>query len=283
MTSAVVSSDPSITLTVPKRSKALSAKTWAAWVSHINTPAFIETDPIRYPHAYLGLNDWRHAELVSFLAAMMSYGNRTAIFKLLDPLTQRLGPHPLDTLMTSTPASRQQLCDGLYYRFFTQTDLATILGCLAHAYERWESLGDLWQQCYELSPDTEPGADLALGIHRFRQQFFSPLQEPLSYGTGFFLADPLKRGAAKRFNMWLRWLARQDHVDMGLWSDIMPSAELVMPIDTHVAKTARFCCITDRRANDWKTAVAITQYFKTLAPDDPVQYDFALFGIGQQL
>jgi uncharacterized protein (TIGR02757 family) len=81
--------------------------------------------------------------------------------------------------------------------------------------------------------------------------------------------------------MFLRWMVRKDKqgVDFGIWKKISP-ADLIMPIDVHVARVSRGLGIVKRTQTDWQTAIELTHYCRTLDPKDPVKYDFALFSLG---
>ena len=81
--------------------------------------------------------------------------------------------------------------------------------------------------------------------------------------------------------MFLRWMVRNDDkgVDFGLWKNIKPS-QLICPVDVHVARVAKRFNLLQRKQIDWQAAIELTNFLKTLDADDPVKYDFALFGLG---
>lgn len=250
---------------------------WDELARRYATPDFIAQDPVSFPHRFVNHPDWRNVECAGFLAALFSYGRRESILKTLDQLFERLGDDPVATLSHTPPADLEKRFRGFYYRFNTAGDLVLILRRLGEIYGGNGSLKLVWDDIYR----TGPG--LRLAIHRFRQAFLgkNTLDNPaISYGLKFLFADPLQNSAAKRFNMFLRWMVRQDAVDFGLWQDVTPPADLVIPLDTHVGAMARRFCITRRKSNDWKTAEEITQYFRKRCPSDPARYDFALFGLG---
>ena len=95
------------------------------------------------------------------------------------------------------------------------------------------------------------------------------------------ISDPLKNSAAKRINMFLRWMVRGDNagVDFGLWKGI-PMSKLSCPLDVHSGNVARKLGILNRKQNDWKAVDELTNNLRKLDKDDPVKYDFALFGMG---
>ncbi len=254
----------------------LSKQDWDDLSERYNNPAFIPNDPISFPHRYLQSPDWRDAEMVAFLAALFSYGRREKILETLTQLFQPFGEQPVSSLLQASPKDLKKQFNGFYYRFNTETDLLFLLQRLSEVYQTYGSLKALWTDVYT---NTQC---LKTSIHEFRQVILEggTIASPSTYGLKFLLADPLQNSAAKRFNMFLRWMIRHDSVDLGLWKDITPPSELIIPLDTHVATMAREFKITRRKSNDWKTAEEITQYFRRFCPEDPAKYDFALFGLG---
>jgi uncharacterized protein (TIGR02757 family) len=250
---------------------------WNALVTRYCTRDFIPQDPVSFPHAYRHSDDWRDAECVALLAALFSYGRRDKIRETLTGILTKLGEHPARELSQLAPTQLKRRYRGFYYRFNTEHDLVFLLARLGEIYREGGSLRDLWIPLHRES------GDIRLSIHGFRQQFLcgEDIPTPDTYGMKFLMADPMQNSAAKRFNMFLRWMVRADDVDLGLWADdVTRPAELMMPLDTHVATMARRYRITRRQSNDWKTVEEITNFFRRLCPEDPVRYDFALFGLG---
>jgi len=95
------------------------------------------------------------------------------------------------------------------------------------------------------------------------------------------LAKVEANASGKRLNLFLRWMVRKDNggVDFGLWNDI-PASSLYIPLDVHSGNVARKLGLLGRKQNDWKAVEELTGVLKRLDPDDPVKYDFALFGLG---
>lgn len=249
---------------------------WDALATQFCTTDFIPADPIWFPHQYQHNTDWRDAECIAFIAALFSYGRRDKIKATLREILPPLGDTPVSTLMTASTGMLQKSFQHFYYRFNTAQDLVFLLQRLSEIYQTEGSLKQLWIQSANAS------SDLKSSIHQFRQRFLysGTHQAPLTYGMKFLFADPMKNSAAKRFNMFLRWMVRHDAVDLGLWSDVLATSELKIPLDTHVAAMARQYQITTRLSNDWRTVEEITDYFRQICPNDPVRYDFALFGLG---
>lgn len=254
------------------------APDWDAMVTHYCHRGFIRQDPISFPHRYLNSSDWRDAEFAAFLASLFSYGRRDKILETLDGIFSRMGNQPVSELLDLSPEEMKRRFKGFYYRFNVADDLLFLLRRLSEIYQRNGSLKQHWSGIHR-----ETG-DIRLSIHRFQEMLLhdGSALPPKTYGIRFLFANPVRNSAAKRFNMFLRWVVRSDEVDMGLWSDVTSPAELMMPLDTHVASMVRRYRITQRKSNDWKTVEEITGYFRRFCPTDPVRYDFALFGLGLQ-
>jgi uncharacterized protein (TIGR02757 family) len=121
-------------------------------------------------------------------------------------------------------------------------------------------------------------ADVFDGIVQFRSHFLGTKELP---GMSRHLANPAANSAAKRINMYLRWMVRTDKrkVDFGLWKVFHPSA-LICPLDVHSGGVARKLGILKRSQNDWQAAVELTEALRTFDEKDPIRFDFALFGLG---
>ncbi len=259
----------------PKRRKA--QPDWDQLVRQFCCPDFIPDDPISFPHYYRQhSDDWRNVELAALIAALFSYGRRDKILETVGGIFDKLGPEPAEVLQDLKEPDLQKAFDAFYYRFNTAADLIFMLGRIGEIYRQEGSLKAFWDK------NCNSCDSMQLAISAFRKAFIAEgaLQAPDSYGMRFLFADPMQGSAAKRFNMFLRWMVRTDDVDLGTWSDTISPSRLMMPLDTHVAYSARKYGITQRAGNDWKTVEEITAFFRQHCPQDPVKYDFALFGLG---
>lgn len=156
------------------------------------------------------------------------------------------------------------------YRTFNGDDTITFIHGLQNIYRKQGGLEQL------ITRASKGEATVKEAIIELRGYFF-PENSPLHAEK--HLANPAKGSAAKRINMFLRWMIRKDDygVDFGLWKNIS-SKQLIIPLDLHVARTARFLGLLHRKSNDWKAAEELTQNLKSFSAEDPVKYDFALFG-----
>lgn len=160
------------------------------------------------------------------------------------------------------------------HRTFNSTDTLHFIRFFKEYYAENESLEIAFSQWMQKSDDT-----VEKGLIGFHNLFFSLEDSPDR--TRKHIATPARKSACKRLNMFLRWMVRKDDkgVDFGIWETIQPS-QLVMPLDVHVEKVARHMGLLKRKPTDWQAAVELTNKLRSLDPNDPVKYDFALFGLG---
>lgn len=226
--------------------------------------AYLLTDPVQFPHEY---DDPRDREVVAFIAALFAFGNVGSIIKSVRKILEQLGKHPSERLAGPR-------CEGFVHRWVTERDLGCLLRGLGLFLRENDSLKESFLEKYSPSH-----ADLSLPLSDFVKRLRKFTGQG-SMGLRFLLNDPATGAACKRLNMFLRWMVRPaDGVDFGLWTDVSP-AQLVIPIDTHIARISRFLGLTDRKTANWKMAREITDRLREFDPADPVKYDFALSRIG---
>lgn len=235
-----------------------------------NTPAFIEPDPICVPHRFTKKQD---IEIAGFFASIFAWGNRRTIINKATELMQLMDDAPHQFITTHTPRDLQRLL-RFRHRTFNTTDLLYFILFLQQHYTRSSSLETAFSKWMR------PGDDnIERALTGFHDYFFSLQDAPVR--TKKHIATPERNSTCKRLNMFLRWMVRRDKngVDFGIWKKIRP-AQLICPIDVHVARVAtRFELIT-RKQVDWLTALELTRRLKQFDPADPAKYDFALFGLG---
>lgn len=228
---------------------------------------FITRDPIAIPHSFTRSYD---IEIAGFFAAVLSWGNRTTILSKSRELLHRMDNKPYDFISGHSPGDLKQLED-FAHRTFNSTDLLFFVHRLKRFYNEEGSLEKAFFK--KVDSDTE-GA-----LTGFRRRFFDdPFAPPR---TGKHIASPEKGSACKRLNMFLRWMVRKDDrkVDLGIWTRTTP-AKLYCPLDVHVARAGRELGLLTRKQNDWKACVELTDNLRQLDAEDPVKYDYALFGAG---
>lgn len=239
-------------------------------VEEYNTPAFIKDDPICIPHLFSKQQD---IEISALFASIFAWGNRTIIIKKCKDLLQRLDNSPYDFVRNHTDKDLQRLL-GFKHRTFNDTDLLYFVHFLHYHYSENKSLETAFTKGLSIKDET-----IESGLNVFFNYFFSLEDAPAR--TKKHIASPNKNSTCKRLNMFLRWMVRKDNngVDFGIWKHINP-AQLVCPIDVHVARVAYRFNLLQRDQIDWQAGIELTRYLRKLDPNDPVKYDFALFGLG---
>ncbi|MBI2731385.1 MAG: TIGR02757 family protein [Sphingobacteriales bacterium] len=234
-----------------------------------NQTSFIKDDPVSIPHLFTKKQD---IEIAGFFAAIFSWGNRTTIINKSKELMQLMDNAPYHFITQHQPKDLKRLLN-FKHRTFTADDLLYFIEFLREHYSKKDSLEDAFVKGLN-----KKDATIENGLIDFRNYFFS--KEHLKR-TEKHISSPVQKSTCKRLNMFLRWMVRKDKtgVDFGIWKKISP-AQLICPVDVHVARVAAQLHIIQRKQVDWLTAIELTAFLKTLDPADPVKYDYALFGMG---
>ncbi|MDQ6755483.1 MAG: TIGR02757 family protein [Bacteroidota bacterium] len=241
-------------------------------VEEYNQPSFIQSDPICIPHLFSKKQD---IEIAGFFAAIFAWGNRKTIINKSKELMQLMDYAPHQFITQHKEDDLKNFIE-FKHRTFNTTDLLYFLKFLKHHYTKNKSLESAFFN-YKLSG--QPNSIVEDALNYFCNYFFSLYDAPVR--TYKHIASPLKNSTCKRLNMFLRWMIRKDDkgVDFGIWKKISPS-ELICPVDVHVARVAKHFNLLNRNITDWKAALELTDNLRTLDKNDPVKYDFALFGLG---
>ena len=236
-------------------------------VEQYNTPQFIESDPIQIPHLFQKKED---IEISGFLTATIAWGNRKSILNNSNRLMDLMDRSPYDFVMKHQESDLDNL-EGFVHRTFNSDDLKYFMIALRNIYRNHGGLETVF------SANAEENS-LQPSIHQFKKIFF---ELPHQKRTEKHVSDPLKNSAAKRINMFLRWMVRKDSkgVDFGLWNSLS-SAQLSCPLDVHSGNVARKLGLLKRKMNDSKAVAELDSNLRKMDPRDPVKYDFALFGLG---
>ena len=236
-------------------------------VIQYNKPDFIESDPLQIPHCYSVKED---IEISGFLTATIAWGNRKSIINNAKRLMALMDHAPHDFVMHYQPKDLERL-KTFVHRTFNGLDCIQFIESLKHIYTNHNGLEGIFNRYSEKD-------SLQASIHHLKQHFFEieHLQR-----TQKHISDPLKKSAAKRINMFLRWMVRpnDNNVDFGLWTQLSPS-QLSCPLDVHSGNVARKLGLLKRSQNDAKALSELDKNLRKLDPIDPVKYDFALFGLG---
>lgn len=234
----------------------------------INSPAFIEEDPVQFPRRF---SDIRDIEITALLSAMIAWGNRKMICRDADRLLNLMNNEPY---LYMKSGAFEETDDGRnIHRTFFARDLKYFLRGMQRIYQKFPSL-DALGESIRLNEEEFPAWCLVEEIQKFMSEANGGATCSQCFPTN------LKSTALKRINMALRWLVRDDGiVDMGVWKSI-PKSKLFIPLDVHVGNVSRRLGLLERKSNDRKSVEELTAVLRQFDPSDPVKYDFALFGIG---
>jgi uncharacterized protein (TIGR02757 family) len=229
-----------------------------------NRVEFIDGDPVSIPHYFTRKED---IEIAGFLTAMISWGQRKTIVKNARDLLNIMDFSPYDFIMQAGEDDLN-LLKSFKHRTFNGTDCMFFIRSLKNIYLEHHGMEEVFKA----------GSDIKSSIINFRKIFFSI---PYPARTLKHIADPATGSSAKRINMFLRWMVRKDArgVDFGIWESVRPS-QLFCPLDIHTGNAARKLGLITRKQNNWKSLEELMLHLRAFDPEDPVKYDFALFGLG---
>lgn len=237
-------------------------------VNEYNNPKFIDPDPISIPHKF---DKQKDIEISAYLTSIISWGRRPAILKGANRLMELMGHEPYNFIMNAGQVELKQL-QGFVYRTFNSDDLLFIIEAMKNLYSNFTSMEELANKSFTKNNDIK---DVIIDIRN------ELLKTEHLKRSEKHIANPETGSAAKRTNMFLRWMIRQDTngVDFGIWKNI-PQSALMIPLDVHSGNIARQLGLLTRKQNDWKAVEELTFKLREFDPHDPIKYDFALFGIG---
>jgi len=224
---------------------------------------FIKDDPVQFIHRY---NDKKDIELAGFIASLLAYGSRKQFIQKLDKLLIDIAQdEPLNFIQNFEP----EIIGDFNYRFGKPVDFVSIFKILKELYNTSNGLEELFEYGYEQNRLFEVAVDY----------FYARADKNVGQGFYHMIPNPHNGGAMKRMCMYLRWMVRKSSVDKGIWT-FMPASELFIPLDVHVGRISRQMGLLRRKANDFRAVVELTNKLKEFDPEDPVKYDFAMFGYG---
>ena len=266
-------------------------------VVEYNSHSFVAADPISVPHRF---NKKQDIEIAGFFTSVFSWGNRTTIIQKSTELITSMDNAPYDFILHHRSSDLKRF-QHFKHRTFNTTDLLYFFQFLQSHYRKSDSLESAFLPAIpHLKNIKKPVPRNSLtekkisrpndilgsqeefvknGLSAFYTYFFSLEDAPRR--TRKHIANPDKNSACKRLNMYLRWMVRKDNcgVDFGIW-DKISAADLICPLDLHVARVARRFGLISRKQSDWETAMQLTHALRAMDKDDPVKFDFALFGLG---
>lgn len=229
------------------------------------TKEFIYDDPIGIPNKF---RDKKDKEIAGFISSLVAYGRRDVFLKKLNELLNIAQNEPYNFILNFEP----KILGNFNYRFGKTEDFAEIFMILKKLYEESKGLEALFEYGYK----NPVNANIFIPVTDY---FYSKAVNNEALGFKFMIPDARKGSAMKRMCMYLRWMVRKGNVDFGIW-DFMPASDLLIPLDTHVARVSREMGILKRKQNDFKAVIELTNNLKKFDSQDPVKYDFAIFGFG---
>ncbi len=231
-------------------------------VKEYETIDFIKDDPIQIPHRFKTEED---ITISAFITSCFAYGNRQVFIRKLNELFDKIDNKPYEYIMKFKP----DLLKDFSYRFSKDADIICFFSKIHQLYKQGNSLKELFKQYFD--------GDIQTMMQAVCDYFYCDCN--LTQGYCHLIPNPQKGCAMKRMSMFLRWMIRKPPVDFGIW-DFIPQSELVIPLDTHVARMSRSLGLLKRSSNDFKAVRELTDTLKQFDVTDPVKYDFALFGYG---
>ncbi len=238
------------------------------------------SDPVQFVHRY---QDPVDREIVGLIASVFAYGNVKIVLRTVNNVLSYLGPAPSRTIASFDPRKDSRRLRGFYHRFNTSRDLAVLFWIIRRALEEYGSLESVLVSALSPNDTDVTGAleNFSGTLLGFGHERFYPRGElKRRVGVRFFFPAPSQGSACKRLNLYLRWMVRpEDGIDCGVWMRIKPR-QLVIPLDTHIARISSYIGLTDMRSPGWPMALDITRSLRKLHCDDPLRYDFALCHLG---
>lgn len=244
---------------------------------HAYNAEHVVSDPIWVVQRFRERDD---QEIVGFCAAALAFGRVQSVLNSIEALLAVMGPRPAEYVRAFDPARDRRALAHLVHRWTRGVDLAALIWILKQMIDQHGSIEgffaarlDANHATIESALDAFSARACALNV---KAVYGSRMRKP---GVGYFFARPSSGGACKRLNLFLRWMVRDDAVDLGVWTRVRP-AQLVVPLDTHVIRLGKCLRLTRYTSPGWRMAADITKSLRTFDPEDPVKYDFSLCHVG---
>ncbi|MEE9431307.1 MAG: TIGR02757 family protein [Melioribacteraceae bacterium] len=235
----------------------------------------IYPDPLIFPHRFKNELD---IEISAFVSSVFAYGNVKQIMNTLEKLHDLFGESPSEFVKSFSKIEHREIFKTFKHRFYTGDDTIILFETLKNIIENYESIKKLFLLHYS-QEDTNVKKSLSFFSQNLKR--ISKSDSNKNRGVAFMFPDPLQGSACKRMNLFLRWMVRKDELDFGLWQEIRKD-QLVIPVDTHVAKVSTHLGLTKRKNVSWQMAEEITENLKQFDKNDPVKYDFAICHLGMR-
>jgi uncharacterized protein (TIGR02757 family) len=235
------------------------------------------SDPVWFAHRYQTPDD---REVVAFIAAALAFGRVQSVLNSVEGLLAVMGASPAAFVRRFEPGRDRQRFDHLVHRWTNGADFAALVWLLHQMIERSGSIENFFVEGFD-SDAVDVGAALqsfstrALAIDR-RPIYARAKPRP---GVAYFFSRPSSGGACKRLNLFLRWMVREDRVDLGVWKKVRPG-QLIVPLDTHIIRVGQCLRLTKLKSPGWRMAADITASLRAIDPVDPIKFDFSICHLG---
>ena len=243
------------------------------------------TDPIQIVRRYTKDDD---REVVGFVAASLAFGRVLSVLQSIERVLAVMGPEPAAYLRRFDARRDAAAFDGIVHRWTRSRDIVALLWLMRQMTDRAGSVEGFFLEGYDAAAEDVEGAvdsfsarAMALDLKAAYGRMARPSGSGRALGVCYFFPRPSKGSACKRLNLFLRWMVRRDALDLGVWRRVSP-AKLIVPLDTHVIRVGRCLRLTRYTSPGWRMARDITASLRTLDPDDPVKYDYALCHLGMR-
>jgi uncharacterized protein (TIGR02757 family) len=237
----------------------------------------VVSDPVWIVHRYSRHDD---REVAAFIAAALAFGRVQSVLNSIDGMLQVMGPSPAGFVRAFEPARDRGKFDHLVHRWTKGIDMAALVWAMHQMIRESGSIEGFFAE--GLPADA---IDVSEGLQSFSTRALA-LDQKAVYGrlrpkpgVAYFFSRPSSGGACKRLNLFLRWMVRQDAVDLGVWTRVRP-AQLIVPLDTHVIRVGQCLRLTRLKSPGWRMAADITKSLRALDPIDPVKFDFSICHLG---
>lgn len=234
-----------------------------------DTIDFIQNDPVQFPHRGQSL---QAIEILGFIASLFAYGNRKIFINKINEIIQKTDNDIVNYIKNGDFYNLK----NIEYRFAKDIDIISIFQILSKLYNSSKGLSELFRYGFSIENN------IKIMLQSVVDYFYANNINNVGQGFYHMIPNPSNGGAMKRMNMYLRWMVRKSEVDLGIWDFIKPK-NLLIPLDVHVARISREMQLLNRKSNDFKSVLELTNQLKIFCPEDPVKYDFALFGYGIEL
>ncbi|HEX6162828.1 MAG TPA: TIGR02757 family protein [Vicinamibacterales bacterium] len=235
------------------------------------------TDPVWIVHRFERSED---REVVAFIASALAFGRVQSVINSIEGMLQVMGPSPARFVRDFTPSRDRECFKHLVHRWTNGADFAALVWILRQMIDRSGSIENFFVEGLEADAVDVGGALQSFSTRALALDVAAVYgRKRPKPGVAYFFSRPSSGGACKRLNLFLRWMVREDRVDLGVWKKVRPG-QLIVPLDTHIIRVGRCLGLTKLKSPGWRMAADITASLRALDPADPVKFDFSMCHLG---